>query len=465
VTRVEILHWNDVHARFDALARLSARARRIRDAASHPVLLLDGGDVEDTSVRLSAMTYGVAGWRLLRAAGVDAAVVGNGGLLRYGPAVLPRYAAALGSPPLVCDLETADGRVPEGTARGRLLDAGDVRVGVVGVTDYYVQYDTLGLRERGRVTAVRDEALRLRAAGADVVVVLSHAGVHADRALSWALRGTIDLIVGGHTHHLLREGDRDEGVPIAQAGCFGEHLGRIAVEVDRDAERQVRVVDMTVEPVGEDAPADPTVLAETERAEADLEAWLDEPLGHLDEVAPHDLDGRSHAAEVVLAALLDRFPADVGVLIAAHCTDGLPGGPVSRRDVWAATSSPGNPATGTLTGAELRAVLRRGWSEEYAAHAPRTFRFRPFGRLQTVGVDERDGVLHVGGEPLDDARRYTVTGSDLELAPYGGLVTAPPEDVRHDSSVILPEALEAWFSRASGARSRAARPAGSPAPR
>jgi hypothetical protein len=110
-------------------------------------------------------------------------------------------------------------------------------------------------------------------------------------------------------------------------------------------------------------------------------------------------------------------------------------------------------------------VLRRGWSEEYAAHAPRTFRFRPFGRLQTVGVDERDGVLHVGGEPLDDARRYTVTGSDLELAPYGGLVTAPPEDVRHDSSVILPEALEAWFSRASGARSRAARRPGSPAPR
>jgi 2',3'-cyclic-nucleotide 2'-phosphodiesterase (5'-nucleotidase family) len=465
VARVEILHWNDVHARFGALARLSARARQVRDAAPHPVLLLDGGDVEDTSVRLSAMTYGVAGWRLLKAAGVDAAVVGNGGLLRYGPAVLPRYAAALGSPPLVCDVETDDGRVLEGTARGRLLDAGDVRVGVVGVTDYYFQYDTLGLRERGRVTAVREEALRLRAEGADVVVLLSHTGVHADRAISWALRGTIDLIVGGHTHHLLLDGDRDEGVPIAQAGCFGEHLGRVVLEVDRTAERPVQVVDMTVEPVTEDAPADPAVLAETERAEADLEAWLDEPLGHLDEEAPHDGDGRSHAAEVVLTALLDRFPAEVGVLIAAHCTDGLPGGAVRRRDVWATTSSPGNPATGTLTGAELRAMLRRGWSEEYAAHAPRTFRFRPFGRLQTVGVDERDGELLVGGEPLDDDRRYSVTGSDLELAPYGGLVSAHPEDVRYDSSVILPEALEAWFSRASGAGSRAARRPGSPASR
>lgn len=449
MTRLEILHWNDVHARFAALARLSARARQIREEAPHPVLLVDGGDVEDTSVRLSALTYGVAGWRLLRAAGVDAGVVGNGGLLRYGPAVLPRYAAAFGQPPVVCDLETADGRVPDGTVRGRLIDAGEVRVGVVGATDYYFQYDTLGLRERGRVSAVREEALRLRAEGADVVLLLSHMGVHADRAISWSLRGTIDLIVGGHTHHLLSEGDRDEGVPIAQAGCFGEHLGRVVLALDPAAEHPVEVVNMTVEPVAEDAPADPAVVAETERAEADLEAWLDEPLGHLDDAAPHDPDGRSRAAEVVLSALLDRFPAEVGVLIAAHCTDGLPGGTVQRRDVWAATSSPGNPATGTLTGADLRTMLERGWSEEYAARAPRTFRFRPFGRLQTIGVERRDGEILVNGDPLDETRRYTVTGSDLELAPYGGLLGHEPDDVRHDSSVILPEVLEAWFSRAS----------------
>ena len=176
-------------------------------------------------------------------------------------------------------------------------------------------------------------------------------------AISWALKGAVDLIVGGHTHHLLREGDRDEGVPIGQAGCFGEHLGRIVLDVDRGADRPVRVVDMTVEDVGQDAPADPAVLAERRRAEEDLEAWLDEPVGHLDEEAPHDLTGRSHAAEVVLTALLDRFPADVGVLIAAHCTDGLPAGPVRRRDVWAATSSPGNPATGSVTGAELRTAV------------------------------------------------------------------------------------------------------------
>ncbi len=62
---LEILHWNDVHGRFTALARLSARARSIREAAAHPVLVFDGGEIEEVSVGLSAMSYGVARWRLL----------------------------------------------------------------------------------------------------------------------------------------------------------------------------------------------------------------------------------------------------------------------------------------------------------------------------------------------------------------------------------------------------------------
>lgn len=468
MTRLEILHWNDVHGRFGALARLSARARAIRDEADHPVLLLDGGDVEDTSVPLSALTYGVAGWRLLGAAGVDAAVVGNGGLLRYGPSVLPRYADALGSAPLVCDLETADGSTPDGARPSALLTAGDVRVGVVGITDYYHQYDLFDLRERGRVTAVRTEARRLRGAGADLVVVLSHAGIHHDRGLSWSLRGQVDLIVGGHTHDLLDGGDLEQGVPIAQAGCHGEHLGRILLDVD-PAGDGVRVVDVRVEPVPEAAPADPVVLAETARAEADLEAWLDEPVGQLPEPAGHDLDG-SPVATLVCAALLDHYPADLGVLIAAHCEQGLPSGSVRRRDVWAATSSPGNPATATLTGAEVRAMLTRGLSDEYAVHAPRTFRHRPFGRLQVVGASVgADGSIQVRGEPLDDERRYRVTGSDLELATYGGLVAQDPDDVRHDVSVILPEVLETYLAAgltpSGGAGSRAVRPDGNPGSR
>ena len=437
---LELLHWNDLHGRYDALARLSARARQIRETADHPVLLLDGGDVEETSVRLSALTCGVAGWRMLGAAGVDAAVPGNGGLLRYGPDLLPRYAAGLGSPPVVCDLER-DGETPAGAVPSRTLDAGDLRVGVVGITDFYPQYVDFGLTERGRVTAVRREAIRLRKDGADVVVLLSHAGINHDRGLSWSLRGLVDVIVGGHTHDLLVEGDRAQGLPIAQAGWNGEHLGRVRLEVDDDG---VRVVALGVEPVPADAPRDPAVLEELTACERDLERWLAEPVGALHEPAPVGAPD-SPAARLLLEALLHHAPADLGVLIAVHVTEGLPAGEVTRGDVWHATSSPGNLTTATLTGAEVRQMLARGWSDDFRSHTSRVSRGRPFGALQVIGVELDGGVVRVGGEPLADDRTYRVTGSDLEFSVYGTLLDAPPEDLDIRVPAILPELLESYL--------------------
>ena len=439
--RLELLHWNDVHGRFAGLARLSARARAVRDAADHPVLVLDGGDVEEGSVRVSALTFGVAGWRLLGAAGVDAAVAGNGGLLRYGPAVLPEYAAGLGSPPLVCDLEAADGRTPDGAAPSVLLQAGDLSVGVVGITDYFHQYADFGLSERPRSTAVRREAHDLRARGADVVVLLSHAGVDADRAISWNLRGLVDVIVGGHTHHLLDGGDLDHGVPIAQAGCFAEQLGRVLLEVDADG---VRVVDLSVEAVPEDAATDPAVLAELAACERDLGDWLAEPVAELSAPVPHE-GPDNPVGRLVVEALLAQAPADLGVLIDAHCEAGLPAGTITRDHVWGVTSSPGNLSTATLTGAEVRRMLVRGRSEEFVTGRPRTFRGRPYGPLQYVGAEVRGEEIHVAGAPLDDDRTYTVTGSDLELSVYGTLVERTPADFTCETTRILPQILESYL--------------------
>lgn len=438
MTTLELLHWNDTHGRYDGLARLSARAREIREASPHPVLLLDGGDVEDTSVRLSAMTFGVAGWRVLGAAGVDAAVVGNGGLLRYGPAQLPAYARALGSSPLVCDLEI-DGGTPPGAAPSTLLRAGELTVGILGITDYYAQYDVaFGLRERGRVTAVRQEAEALRAAGADVVVLLSHAGINHDRGISWSVRGLVDVIVGGHTHDLLTEGDRGQGIPIAQAGWNAEHLGRIRLEVD---DAGVRVADMTLEAIDATATADPVVLAEIEACECDLDAWMAEPVAELAGPVPLDAPD-SPVARLVVKALLVQAPADLGVLMGAHLTAGLPAGVVTRRHVWTATSSPGNLARATLTGAQVRHLLLRGRSEEFVTAVPRTFRGQPYGHLQYVGADVHEDQVYVGGTPVDVERTYRVTGSDLELSPYGGLVGKTPADLELRTPEILPEILE-----------------------
>ncbi|BCJ36868.1 bifunctional metallophosphatase/5'-nucleotidase [Actinocatenispora thailandica] len=435
---LELLHFNDVHARFDGLARLAGRVREIRAAAPYPVLALDGGDIEDSGVELSALTRGVAAWRLLRAAGVDAAVVGNGGLLRYGPGVLAEYAAAFGAPPLLGDV-ALDGAALPGTVAARLVPAGDLTVGIIGITDWFTAYADFGLTELPRITEVCRHAAELREQGADVVVVLSHAGIDNDRALAQKLIGRVDLIVGGHSHTLLPDGEhRGNAIPIVQAGNFAEHLGRVRLSVQ---EGTVSVVRTTVEPVPADAPRDPEVLAELAACERDLADWLAEPVGMLRDAAELTEGGESAMVLLLTEAVRSVFPVDVAVLYPVHCAAGIAAGAVTRGDVWRATSSPGNAAVATLTGAQLREMLRRGAAPEQAARRPRAFRGRAFGYLHAVGLTVTGDRILVGAEPLDDARSYRVAGSDVELSPYGGLVDLVPADLTLDTSRIMPELL------------------------
>ena len=202
---------------------------------------------------------------------------------------------------------------------------------------------------------------------------------------------------------------------------------------------------MTVEAVPESAPPDPVVLAELEACERDLDTWLDEPVAWLPEPVPHNGTADSAVARLTAEALLADCPAEIGVLMAAHCGAGLPSGTVSRRAVWEATSSPGNTANATLSGAQIRAMLRRGLSEEFATTTSRTFRGLPYGRLQVVGIHLDGDRLMVGDEPLDDARTYAVTGSDLELSSYGTLVGQTPDDLVVHAPTILPELLETYL--------------------
>ena len=65
----------------------------------------------------------------------------------------------------------------------------------------------------------------------DFVVALTHIGLSRDRILATEVPG-IDLIVGGHSHDTLPEGERVGETLIVQAGSHGQFYGR--VDINRD---------------------------------------------------------------------------------------------------------------------------------------------------------------------------------------------------------------------------------------
>jgi 2',3'-cyclic-nucleotide 2'-phosphodiesterase (5'-nucleotidase family) len=68
----------------------------------------------------------------------------------------------------------------------------------------------------------------------DLLIALTHIGIAQDRLLAESVSG-IDLIIGGHTHVVLEQGERVGETLIVQAGSHGRYVGR--VEAQREAGR------------------------------------------------------------------------------------------------------------------------------------------------------------------------------------------------------------------------------------
>jgi 2',3'-cyclic-nucleotide 2'-phosphodiesterase (5'-nucleotidase family) len=411
--RLTLLHTNDIHGNVDAIARIATLVERIRAETAHRVVYVDCGDVEETTTRLSNLTKGVAMHRLLAAAGCEIAAVGNAVWLRYGPQAVTAEAQAVPYP-LVC----ANLKPLAGVHDSVLLHG----VGFVGATDPFESFRQdfdFGLTSVPAGGAVREQARAVRAAGAELVVLLSHMGLDPvvaenDRVLACELAGAVDLIVGAHSHHELPQGLRVGGLLVAQAGSHGAWLGRVDVDgLEMTA---------TLIPVTDDVVPHPRVLDAAASAEAELEAHLDEVIGSVG--APLD-------AHWVAEMLRRRFDADVGVVIAGVALERpLPPGPVRRGDLWDVCHTGANPGVAAIRGDVLLELVRRGATREFQEGRPRPLRGRARGPLHVVGPDR-----------IDSERTYRIAGTDAELSSHDGLLDASL-DARYDFPTILREAIE-----------------------
>ena len=91
-------------------------------------------------------------------------------------------------------------------------------------------YKLLGWSVTEPLAAIQEQVQLLRSQ-ADVIIVMSHLGILLDREMAEKLSG-IDLILGAHTHHLLEVPEVIGDTTICAAGKFGEHIGRVEIELD-----------------------------------------------------------------------------------------------------------------------------------------------------------------------------------------------------------------------------------------
>ena len=277
---LSIVGTTDLHGRVfpsegrGGLVQLGGYLRNLRAARAADggaVLLLDAGDTFQGGIE-SNLLEGALVVDAYNALGYDALAVGNhefefGALdtaveddeLSDMRGALKAAAARARFPFLAANLiDEATGR-PVAWPNVRpstIVDTAGLRVGIVGVMTHDGLTKTLAANVEGLLTAalaptVEAEARQLRQRGADVVVVLAHAGgrcerfddpadlsscdddaeiFHLARQLS---PGLVDTIVAGHSHAAVAH--EVAGIPIVQAYSWGRAFARVDLTVERGA--------------------------------------------------------------------------------------------------------------------------------------------------------------------------------------------------------------------------------------
>ncbi len=264
MTHLTILHTNDLHGRVEQLFRIATLARRIRakvEAAGGYCALWDAGDAEDTLLLESSMTKGSAMMAVLRGAGYDLETLGNASPMRYGPQVIQGLAERFGRPLLCANmLEAQSGQLVAGLAPYTIQTFGPLKVGIIGLTaphSFYTSFFKLAVGDP--LAVLPDLIAQVRSLGAQTIVLLSHIASANDRKVADQVVG-LDLIIGGHDHVALNPPLEVNGVVIAQAGQYGQFLGRLDLELDPATGKIVRHRGELI-PVSEDIPFDPEAEA------------------------------------------------------------------------------------------------------------------------------------------------------------------------------------------------------------
>jgi 5'-nucleotidase len=390
------------------------RAARASDGGA--VLLIDAGDTFQGNIE-SNLSEGAVVVDAYNAMGYTAQAVGNhdfdfgsvdspmarqlpgdlrGALkARAGQARYPFLAANL--------IDVATGRPVEwpNVRPSALVEAAGLKIGIVGVMTIDALRSTVaanvqGLRIAPLQPTIAAEASKLRAAGAEVVIVVSHAGGRCDRfdhatdlsscdpdsemfhVARGLPKGLVDVIVAGHTHAGLAH--QVEGIGIIQAFSRGQSFARVDVIVDRATRRVARLQlfpprqvcarqdaatgscaatsDSAVAAVYEGRPVtpDPAVIEAMEPALERVRQLRAAPLGvSLDNPIPRINAGGSPLGILVAKALRDAVPgADLGAINnAGRLWADLPSGPITFGQLYDVFPFDNRLVRVTLTGAEL----------------------------------------------------------------------------------------------------------------
>lgn len=304
--------------------------------------------------------------------------------------------------------EKATDATPSWVRRSILVAAGGAKIGIIGLSTpetpkVTMAANVVSLAFGDPVEATLREAADLRKRGADAVIVIAHMGgrcgdladpnvttscevdQEAMRFLNALPKGTIDAYFGGHTHQQMRH--VINGVPAMQALAYSRELSTLDLWIDPAAHKAVRFVQEphtalcsqvysgTEQCDTRNAPKDAALvprmfhgrtIVEDAQMTAMFQPYLDQvatirnqPL-HVTIGSPikRNYLRESAAGNLLTDALRAATGADVALFNSGGIRTDLPARELIYNDIFEMSPFDNYPAVVTMTGAQLREMLR-----------------------------------------------------------------------------------------------------------
>ncbi|MCX5766126.1 MAG: 5'-nucleotidase C-terminal domain-containing protein [Gemmatimonadetes bacterium] len=425
-------------------------------AANCVSILVDGGDLFQ-GTPASNLAFGRPIVTLYNALGYAATALGNHEF-DWGQDSLRARIKGARFAILAANVRNTDGSAVSWIRADTIVERGGLKIGIIGVAtpatpSMSKKSNVAGLRFDPPAASVNASARSLRARGADVVVVVAHAGAFCSRDTGCAgeildlareITEPVDAIVSGHTHSLVNT--EVNGVPIVQARSSGRSLAVIDLPVDRAARATQMKHDVwTV--TSDSITPDPAVAALLKSALAAVAPLVSRPIVTV--ATAMERTGAQYALGNLIAdAERAATNADIGLMNNGGIRANLAAGPATYGALFEIQPFANQLVKLRVPGRALRVYLE----SLVRGDAPRnhvsgvTVRY---DKSKPAGA--RIVEARVAAELLDDDRSYTLVFPDIFVSDNADYVAlAKAATATETPGVIDLDALIAYLSSRPG---------------
>ncbi|MFA5138632.1 MAG: bifunctional UDP-sugar hydrolase/5'-nucleotidase [Elusimicrobiota bacterium] len=428
--QLTVLHTNDIHGAIFPRPDRKETARMVggagalakavaRNTQPGRTLLLDGGDWFQGTPE-GSLTRGRPLVELFNALKYDGVAIGNHEF-DMGEAELKALAAGLKVPVLAANLYLAGKDERPAYVRPFIIKkVGKIKVGVFGLLttrmpELAFEKNIAGLRFADEVETAKETVSELKAAGADVIIALTHIGLEdkgrpfGDETLAAKAPG-IDLIIGAHSHTYLFEPRVVGETLIVQSGANLTHLGRAVLEIDPSSRKVVskkgELLKLWVDELGEDE----AMKAMTRKYQDEVGRSLDVVIGSSTVSIVRARDRESGMGDWMTDCLRKWSKTQIAFQNGGGVRTDILAGPVTLRTVFEVMPFDNYLVTLNMTGGQVKQIFERGVAGGIGMIQLSGARFT-YDPAAPAMSRVRDAF--VGKEPLRENEVYSVSAPDF----------------------------------------------------